>query len=271
MTELHYNYYLFTFRPQITEQQLFEEFLTIFIPHLKECEHYSYSVEEDGTLQKHIHAIWSSKAKDKTACFQLFNKKIFKDFKKYLFAKQTTEPAGFDNQKVKEDDFLKVLGYVNKETQCTRRGYNFTNEKILQAVEYYYTSQHIDKSVKKSDLTIVTAKNIHILVKDYCEKNNLEPHHAVTKLKMQKDRHCFSQCPKVYETMEELEIIMFPDRFDENEPVSYDKMKKKLQAKIERNIWLEDQLLKLSRREKILEKQLEELGGIQLGMPPLNP
>ena len=258
------NHYLFTFRSQITEQELFENFLSIFIPHLKQCQDYSYSVEEDGTLQKHIHAIWSSKAKDMHACKQLFDKKIFKEFKKSLFAKQTTEPAGFDNQKIKEDDFLKVLGYVNKETQCTRRGYSFTNEKILESVDYYYTSQHIDKSIKKSDLTIVTAKNIHILVKDYCEKNNLEPSQPITKLKMQKDGYCFSQCPKVFETMEELEIIMYPDRFDEKLPESYKQLKHKHQLRVEQNIFLQDTINRLN-------KEIKELGGIQLGMPPLNP
>ena len=138
-------FYLFTFRPQITEQDLFENFLTIFIPEIKKLTKYSYSVEDDSTLQKHIHVVAESKAKDLSAFKQIFNKKIFKDFKSSLKTKQTNE-HGFDDKKINQEDFLKVLGYVNKETQCLRREYNFTNEEILKAVDYYYTSKHIDKS-----------------------------------------------------------------------------------------------------------------------------
>ena len=122
-------FYLFTFRPQITEQELFENFITIFIPELKKLTKYSYSIEEDTTLQKHIHVVAESKAKDLSAFKQIFNKKIFKDFKSTLKLKQTNE-KGFDDQKIRDEDFLKVLGYVNKETQCLRREYKFQSRNI---------------------------------------------------------------------------------------------------------------------------------------------
>ncbi len=54
------DYYLFTFRPQITEQQLFEDFYTILEPAImssKTITHYSYNVEEDNSLKKHIHLL----------------------------------------------------------------------------------------------------------------------------------------------------------------------------------------------------------------------
>ncbi len=98
---LKYNmpFYLFTFRPQISEQELFENFITIFLPQVKELSNYAYTIEEDQTLQKHIHVLAESNAKDNSAFQQIFNKKIFKDFKKSLKTKQTND-YGFDNRKV---------------------------------------------------------------------------------------------------------------------------------------------------------------------------
>ena len=139
-------HYLFTFRPQITEQDLFENFITIFLPQLKTMINYAYTIEEDDTLQKHIHTLVECKAKDNNAFQQLFNKKIFKDFKSSLLTKQTND-HGFDNRKVQDapEDFLKVLGYVMKEPQALRRGYSYPDTKIMEARNYYLTTDHIEK------------------------------------------------------------------------------------------------------------------------------
>lgn len=215
-------FFLFTFRPQITEQELFEQFLSIFLPLLEDFSKFSYSIEEDGTLNKHIHVMVESKAKDNCAWKQFFNKSPFKDFKQAIKTKQTNPDVGFDDRMVKRkegktiiEDKLKVLGYVNKETNCPRRKYKgFTNEEILEAVEFYYTTKHLEKSKIKNDLTLVTPKNIHILTKTFCEQNKIEPTDSLLKLKMNAQGYCFSQCPKVDETFQELEAVMFPERYE---------------------------------------------------------
>ena len=213
-------HYLFTFRPQISEQELFEQFLVIFLPILKKFPKWTYSIEDDQTLTKHIHAVFEHPtAKDKTAMEQLFNKKIFRDFKKSIKYKQTND-AGFDNQKIKEEDLMKVIGYVNKQDGCLRREYNFTNQYITDCVEYYYVSQHIDKTIIKQDLIIMTPRNIHIHIKDYCIKNNLEPTDPMTKLKMIKDGYCFDH----KNAFNEIEINLHPERFTEATTESYDNM-----------------------------------------------
>ena len=221
-------YYLFTFRPQITEQQLFEDFFTILQPELECLSKYSYTIEEDNTLQKHIHLIAESKAKDNSAFKQLFQKKIFQEFKSALKHKLTNE-KGFDDRKVKEtkEDFLHTLGYVNKEATALRRQYKgFTNDEITMAVEYYHTAKRIKSAIPKSDLTIVTARNCHVLIKDYCVRNECEPVDPFTILNMKKEGYMFSQCPHLQETLEELEINMFPDRYNiteenQNDSFSY--------------------------------------------------
>ncbi len=170
-------FFLFTFRPQVSEQLLFEDFLSIFLPLLDQYSKYSYSIEEDNTLNKHLHVLVEHPtAKDNTAFKQLFNRKIFKDFKQSLKSKQTND-SGFDDRKVNEDpeDHLKVLGYVNKETQCLRRKYKgYTNEEILAGIKFYYASQHIEKSKVTDDWTILTMKNAHVIIEKFVKDNKLD-------------------------------------------------------------------------------------------------
>jgi hypothetical protein len=169
-------FYLFTFRPQVSDQHLFEDFLSIFLPILDTLSKYSYSIEEDGTLNKHIHVLVEHKAKDNNAWKQLFKRKIFKDFKESLTSKMTNE-HGFDDRMVKEDpeDLLKVLGYVNKETDCIRRKYKgFTNEEVLSGIKFYYASEHIDKSKVKNDWTVLTTKNAHVIIEKFVEDNEMD-------------------------------------------------------------------------------------------------
>lgn len=224
-------YYLFTFRSQITEQDLFENFLTIFIPILKKFEQYSYSVENDSSLQKHLHCIFLHQtAKDYTAMSQLFNQKIFNDFRKALKYKQTND-KGYDNQKVKKGDFLKLLGYVNKETQCLRREYNFTNEKILEGVNYYYTHKHIEKSLCiNDDITLLTIKNCYAHIRKYCEENNYRPADPFLKMRMQKQKFAFrpiGSIQTIQEVLDELDIIMNPTKYPEGDELAltYDELK----------------------------------------------
>lgn len=213
-------YFLYTFRPQITDQDLFETFLDIFLPFLKEFPKYSYSIEEDNTLNKHIHIMYECKADcNNKALPQKLNRNLFKSFKDCLKNKLTNVENGMDDRKVKDttEDFLKVLGYVNKETNCVRRkSIGFTNEQILEAVSYHYATAAIEKSKPKSDIKVMTSKNIHIHIKDYCQSNNLDPGNPIVKLKMTKDCYAFSQVSKVPETFKEIEIQMYPDRFPED-------------------------------------------------------
>ena len=114
-----------------------------------------------------------------------------------------TNDYGFDDRKVKDDpeDFLKVLGYVNKETQCLRRKYKgFTNEEILKAVEYYYTTKHIDKTNINSDMIILTPKNYHIHMKTEALRHKLQPDDPLLTFRMRKDGFCFGNIPDKVET-----------------------------------------------------------------------
>lgn len=210
--------YLYTFRPQICDQNLFETFIDIFLPFIEEFPRYSYSIEEDGTLSKHIHILYDCKASDNSKALpQKLNRKMFSKFHSVLKNKMTNE-IGFDDRKVLDtkEDQLKVLGYVNKaEKNLWRRGAKgFPLEEISEAIKYYYAEKHLDKSIYKSDLRILQSRTIHISVLEYCVSNTLEPTDPLTKIQMIKEGMMFSQVGHVAETLEEVEINMFPERFD---------------------------------------------------------
>ncbi len=195
-------FYLFTFRPQTSETNLFEQFLTILKPALadsKTIKKYAYSVEEDNSLNVHIHLIAGfeeTKSKNNPLT-QFFNTKPFRDFKQTLKLKQTSEPHGFDDRKVQDtqEDFLKVLGYVNKETVCRRReSKGFTNEEILQGVDYYYTTQHLEKSKdqSKNNWKILTHKNVLAEIEYWMDNNDEHQWGPIQKVKMIQDRYSFT-------------------------------------------------------------------------------
>lgn len=170
--------FLFTFRPHINEQSVFDDFLTIFLPEIKnKCSKYSYAIEDADKLTRHIHILaeMPPACKDYSKFSQLFNKKVYSAFRDSLKNKLTND-HGFDDRKVNEDphDFLKVLGYVNKDTSSKKVYEGFTNEQILEGVEYYYASKHIEKSKVENDWTILSPKNFHVIIEDYIEKNNID-------------------------------------------------------------------------------------------------
>lgn len=216
-------FYLFTFRPQISDQNLFEDFLSIFLPILDTLSKFSYSIEEDGTLNKHIHVLVEHKAKDNNAWKQLFKKKIFKDFQACLASKMTN-CHGFDDRMVKEDpeDLLKVLGYVNKETDCIRRKYKgFTNEEVLSGVKFYYASEHIDKSKVKDDWTVLTTKNAHVIIEKFVKDNDLDWNEFLIeqtiKIKMIESKFSFINFSKKNQVQLFNELIIANTKTDDND------------------------------------------------------
>lgn len=211
-------YHLFTFRPQISEQSVLDNFLTIFLPEIKsKSTKFTYSIECPNTLFKHIHILAETKAKDKNAFHQLFNKKNFKLFQDSLKHKQTNKNHAFDDRLVKDtpDDLMKVIGYVNKADDSIKHYEGFTNEQILQGVKYYYTHQHLEKKAEinnSKDWTILTTKNAHVHIEKYAKDNNynwddfmVENH---IKIAMIKDRYTFSNFSRKTQSQIFNEIII---------------------------------------------------------------
>ena len=115
-----------------------------------------------------------------------------------------------------EEDLLYTIGYVLKEPQALRRHYTLTEERCVEGINYYYQNQKIDKAQpEQCNLRIMTSKNIHINILDFCRSNDIKEirYPAQLKTQMRKEGYMFSQVNKVSETMDELDIYMNPDKY----------------------------------------------------------
>lgn len=177
-------YVFFTFRPQINDQELFEDFLKLFLPFVKSHDEYVYSVENDNTLNKHIHCVIKGKYKDKDKFFQSFNKTNgLVKFKKACKDFTNTDVNGFDTKLVadNESDLLHVVGYTSKECEGNRWSSNMTQIYLTQAQEYYHAHRRLKaKSDGKKDWTILTTKNIHAHMEKFIDEHDIKlPHHGL--------------------------------------------------------------------------------------------
>lgn len=161
----------FTFRPQINDQSLFEDFLTMFIPFIKSHKEFAYSVENDGTNGRHIHTFLKGKYQDKDKFYQKWNKtngltkfkKICKDF-------TNTDENGFDTKLVpdEENDILHVLGYTLKECGGNRWSSNIPQIRLTEALEYYHAHRRIKaKSDINKDWIIMKPQTAHAHITKY--------------------------------------------------------------------------------------------------------
>lgn len=190
-------YIFYTFRPQISDQGLFEDFLILFLPFIKSHKEYAYSVENDGTLHKHIHAILGSPAKgndyqDLDKFYQKFNKTNgLKEFKDFARKHSSTTEDGFKPLKVKDspEDLLHTLGYTLKE-HAQRQETNFQDIQVTNAIEYYHAHQRIkSKNPMRKDWTLLTSKNVHAHVERYISENNLTLPDALLGVRLAQDRY----------------------------------------------------------------------------------
>jgi hypothetical protein len=205
-------YYRFTFTPHVAEAELLEQYLILLIPFLERFQKYSWTVEKDNTINKHIELIVYNEDPDpKSNFYKKFKTFTFKKFFDSLKNKQTDPAVFLKSTKVKDtpEDLQFCLGYVNKE-HCVRKAQKgFSSGEISSAVEYYYLSKHLDKSYLKDGWTLITTKNIHALIEQYTAENNISIDDPQLKLKMTKDKYSFiNVSPKIIlRTFRELRIV----------------------------------------------------------------
>ena len=258
--------YLFTFRSHVSEPKLFNTFLTIFFNSqlLKSFSEFTYNIEKDNTLDAHLHIFFTSTLRDKEKVFKQFQVKEFKQFSQYLINKATIKQYGFDVKLVgkskDKDDRLYTIGYVNKESKHTRENlpvthHNIEIPEILKAVEYYSEYTKIDKIKlqQEHDIKVLTPKNIHIHILDFCKRHDLDHEDCLLKQRMNQEglftdfikrddfmsvQHSLSQ----YHHKEDIQTFTQTKRF-----------------LVERNIFLESDNERLSNKIKQLEEMVQQL------------
>lgn len=178
-----------TFNPHPGNPSQLTEFLTLFSPLINKAEYSASIIEEYGTPNAHYHAIVSGKWRDSDKMNSWFWNVKMKKFGQSLQHTHTLKPVAFKNILIKQkpddpddwftEDVETCLGYVLKsddeKSRETIRIKGFTNEQILQADKMYFTSQKLKNrnDVLKNDWTLLTKKNAHCLIEDFCHKNNM--------------------------------------------------------------------------------------------------
>lgn len=176
-----------TFRPAPGNPTLLTEFLTLFSPLINKAKYSASVIEEYGTPQAHFHAIVSGSFKDTDRMNRWFWNAKMKKFKESLQHTNTLSKCCFHNLLVKQNpdelfwytsDVETCLGYVLKsekeKDRYTIDTKGFTNDQILQADKMYFTSLKCKNrcDVLKNDWTLLTKKNAHCLIEDFCQKND---------------------------------------------------------------------------------------------------
>ena len=195
---------MITFRPNVAEPQLLQDFLTLFLPKLEEADTYAYGIEYATTSNAHIHCCMScshlnlgKSPKSKVEQWILY--KPMKAFKASLQAAITVWSTALDVRMVTQGEETQTIGYCFKselkEDQKTQRCKNISQKEILQAVKFYFTTQKhkMKDSVLGTDYKIMTTKNVHKNIIDYFKKNNMTriDHNLI--FHMRCNRYDFSQ------------------------------------------------------------------------------
>jgi hypothetical protein len=174
-------YAFLTFRPHAGNPTALTDFLTIFLTRLANVTYYAHSLEDVGQPSQHFHCICSGNFKDGSKITQWLMTKAMKQFKDTLKGTQTIWEHALDIKLLPhtDEDMLTVLGYVLKselkEDKNTQKIKGFTNEQCLQAVKIYFTSaKHKSKGTAlKNDWVLLTKKNAHSIIDNFCHKNNM--------------------------------------------------------------------------------------------------
>lgn len=171
-------YYSITSRAHPSEMTIFEDWLTIILPFIKEKEYY-YSVENDDTCDRHLHVVLEDNAMDVTNFKKKLETKKFKKFKDSIKNNITDFEQLTFCKKIKEGEETINIGYIFKETNSRQGSSEFgqtviAEEFITQCIKEYFTDERIKaRGNENNDITLITPKNFYSKVQDFCKKNDV--------------------------------------------------------------------------------------------------
>lgn len=167
-------FYFITARCHVSETEVFEEYLTILLPFIKNREVYHYSIENDGTCDRHIHALLEDNAKDRDAFMRKLNTKQFKEFWHFLKkTKLSVKEQLTYTEIIKEEEVKNTIGYIFKETNSRQGSSKMDDQKyIVECVRLYWTLERRRAEVAQSnikDVVLMTGKNFYAKVQQFCQ------------------------------------------------------------------------------------------------------
>ena len=190
-------HYRIDLRAQSLDINFFEDYFVLFKEHLNSFSKYSYSIEDDETIDRHLHAYIECDLKRSEDVLRSLTRNQFKPLMKTMVnLTQTTEKNFFHIEAVNKTP-LKALGYTQK-FNTKRKGHKgYTDDDIIKALEYYYTTEKYDKKhiLDKTDWRKVNSRNFHSIVEEYATKNDLNISDQSIVERMVKDKFTFIDLP----------------------------------------------------------------------------
>jgi hypothetical protein len=197
------NFTFITFRAHVSEPQVFEDFISTFLPYISlKFSFYIYSIEDDDTSSRHIHLLLQHDQKDKQKLKQKIEAKYFKDFSKSIQDKQTNlkcaikygkgpdgEDFGFT---MKIEDKMKCIGYIFKDITRRNKISGLSQSLITTCCDFYFANRRI-KNTTDNDWKQLTVKNIHVKIEEYCKATGQDVLSPLLQFNMVQDKHTFIQ------------------------------------------------------------------------------
>lgn len=198
-----FNFTFITYRAHISEPQVFEDFINLFLPYISiKFPFYIYSIEDDDTPSRHIHLLLQHNEKDKQKLKQKIEAKYFKDFSKSIKDKQTDlkcalkygkGPDGEDfGYTMKIEDKMKCIGYIFKDITRRNKISGLSQSLITQCCDFYFSNRRI-KNTTENDWKQLTTKNIHVKIEEYCKRTEQDVLSPILFHSMRQAKYTFVQ------------------------------------------------------------------------------
>lgn len=218
------NFSFITFRAHSSEPQVFEDFISYFIPHISlKFPFYIYSIEDDDTPSRHIHILIKHYEKDKQKLKQRIEAKWYKDFSKLIKDKQTDlryalvygrgpdgDSFGFT---MTIEDKMKSVGYIYKDITRRNRTEGISQDLITKCCDFYYANRRI-KNATDNDWKILSTKNIHVKIEQFCKEQNVDVETPELQELMVQHKYTFIQLSVKQRKMAIAELLHSHKKYD---------------------------------------------------------
>ena len=197
-----------TFRAHVSQPQVFEDFMSVFLPHISSnFPIYTYSIEKDDSPDRHLHMAVAvdEKIYDTQKLKQKIESKWLKDFNKRLSLGSTdikhayvlkfNEDPDDSSKKIKMNQLehkMKIIGYIHKEINKRTEICGLSQSLITECCDFYFANRRMENKVD-NDWKLLTTKNIHILTEQFCKEHELDVMSPMLQHHMVKNRYTFIQ------------------------------------------------------------------------------
>lgn len=197
-----------TFRAHVSQPQVFEDFMAVFLPHISSnFSIYTYSIEKDDSPDRHLHMAVAvdEKIYDTQKLKQKIEAKWLRDFNKRLslgptdikhaYVLKFNEDPDDEAKKIKMNQLehkMKIIGYIHKDINRRTEIRGLSQSLITKCCDFYFANRKMENKVD-NDWKLLTTKNVHILIEQFCREQNIDVETPELQELMVQNRYTFIQ------------------------------------------------------------------------------